>query len=85
MDTSKYTKLGADSETKSRKKGYSAKGVVDPDTLAQRCRNHKYKKKKNGKMKEFRNQGQAITWWPEDETWGEKSGKEREGRETQSY
>jgi|UPI00001E742E hypothetical protein len=34
MDTSKYTKLGADSETKSRKKGYSAKGVVDPDTLA---------------------------------------------------
>lgn len=34
MDTSKYTELDVDSEMKSKKKGYSAKGVVEPDSLA---------------------------------------------------
>lgn len=43
MDTSKYTELGVDSEMKSKKKGYSAKGAVEPDSLAQRSRNHRYK------------------------------------------
>lgn len=34
MDTFKYTKLDVDTEMKSRKKGYSAKGAVEPDSLA---------------------------------------------------
>lgn len=34
MDTFKYTKLDVDTEMKSRKNGYSAKGAVEPDSLA---------------------------------------------------